>query len=170
MVEVFAGGVLVRRFRGGRWAGRWDGDGVADEVVAVVVGVGESVGFVGVAGDDDVAAVDVVVAGAAGGREVGGLGQAVVAVEPFDVVDLEAEGVVAAGGAAVVTVAVEDEAAEFGGDHFGGAADVDRLAAGGPHGADDAVAGDLVVEGLGDALVVDPGAFGVEVDVDAVAV
>ena len=46
---------------------RWGGDGVADEWSAVFVGEGECVGVVGVAGDVDLAAVDEVVAGAAGG-------------------------------------------------------------------------------------------------------
>ena len=112
-VEAFAGGMQEWFGRFGWWPGGWDGDGVSDQCATVFVGEGESVGFVGVAGDDDLAAMDEVMAAAACGCQVRGFGEAVVAAVPEDMMDLEAEGAVTAGDAAVVPVAVQDHSTKF---------------------------------------------------------
>ena len=113
-VEAFTGGMSKRFGRFGWWTGGWGGHGVSDQCVAVFVGEGQSVGFVGVSGDDDLAAMDQVVAAAARGGQVRCFGVAVVAAVPEHVMDLEAERAAAAGDAAAVPVAVQDHAAEFG--------------------------------------------------------
>src|SRR5689334_22415851 len=122
----------------------WDGWSVTDDGVAVPVGEGEAAGCVGVAGDDDVAVVDLGVVGAADGAEVVGVGGAVGGWCPgSEVVDLEAVGV-GAGGDDAVGVASFDHAAGVRRDGVLASADVDRRTGVVPDGLEDTVAGERV--------------------------
>jgi hypothetical protein len=153
----------------GRRAGWVRGSGwrwfvVAVDHVAVGEAMYESVGVVGVAFDGAVAAVDGVVVVRAVRGEVRCVGWAVVAGPVRHVVGFEVAGV-RASRVAAGAVAVEDDAAGVGWDGVLFAAYVDRDAAGFPQWPHHPITGQLFEQGAGDAgAVVDPGAFGVEVD------
>jgi hypothetical protein len=104
--------------------------------------------LVGVAGDAEEPLVVHAVVVAAEADEVPGDGVAVV-FPVDDVVDLDVGLAVAAGDAAAA-VAVFDEAADAAGDDAVGAADLDGVAFGVPHGGDVAVAGEVPAQGVGE--------------------
>ena len=124
---------------------------------------------VGVAGDAEFAAVVHAVVSGAQGDEVPGVGGAVV-FPVDDVVHLDVVGDGAAGDAAAL-VAQDHEAAGAQRDHALGASDGDGDRVVDEHRGDEAVAGDVAADGVGDGgvVVVAAGAVGAQVDVDAEA-